>query len=336
MSVSFRIASDLFEKIYKEHKQNIQISPEIASRKRKRGEKPATWSIQNKTKKENKNAIVEGIGTIGLYAAYKLFMEGINVTIVNNHSNTSNQQVFFDRKWMSQLRFFLGTEYDKLFDKEGKSKGRLLDEDISLVNINNIETSLKNRLKSLSSYVNEKEEIRVKNNEINKKEKSFLKLFYNKTILKIDTKEEKPMVFLGKMQKKKVKKILKKNKRNLKKVSTEKKVIIEQKETNPQKRQATFLSNLSDKMKSFNPFSYFKEDKLENITPERIEELKREGEALEFKNLDEEMNDLNEEAIETGEKEAETSNEKEGNKIPFDLLFFSVGEGKICDKYLGD
>uniref|UniRef100_A0A915LZI5 Uncharacterized protein n=1 Tax=Meloidogyne javanica TaxID=6303 RepID=A0A915LZI5_MELJA len=74
--------------------------------------------LENKKKlgKEYKNVIVESDGPVGLYAGFELFMEGMNVTLVNNRSEdyTRNRVVFFDRRWMPQLRFFLGTEFDKL------------------------------------------------------------------------------------------------------------------------------------------------------------------------------------------------------------------------------
>ncbi|KAL7073917.1 hypothetical protein ACQ4LE_006726 [Meloidogyne hapla] len=141
---------------------------------------------------EYKNAIVQGAGPVGLYATYKLFIEGVNVTLVNDRSEEyiRNRVVFFDRKWMSQLRFFLGTKFDELFDKEGK--GRWLDEDIGLVNIKNMETVLKDRLKELALYVKKKEE------EENPQEKSFLNLIYNTAVLDIDTENyQNPMAILG-------------------------------------------------------------------------------------------------------------------------------------------
>uniref|UniRef100_A0A1I8BW58 FAD_binding_3 domain-containing protein n=1 Tax=Meloidogyne hapla TaxID=6305 RepID=A0A1I8BW58_MELHA len=151
---------------------------------------------------EYKNAIVQGAGPVGLYATYKLFIEGVNVTLVNDRPEEyiRNRVVFFDRKWMSQLRFFLGTKFDKLFiveerqnDKEYKPPlGRWLDEDIGLVNIKNMETALKDRLKELSEYIKEKEEGK------NPQEKSFLNLIYNTAVLDIDTENyQNPMAILG-------------------------------------------------------------------------------------------------------------------------------------------
>jgi len=126
---------------------------------------------------------------------FKLFLEGMNVTLVNDRSEhyIRNQLVFFDRKWMLQLRFFLGTKFDKLFDKEGKSKGRLLEDEIGMVNIGIMETALKERLKELSKYVKEKEK--------NKKEASFLTLIYDIAVLDINREHDKPLAVLGKREK---------------------------------------------------------------------------------------------------------------------------------------
>ncbi|CAK5090189.1 unnamed protein product [Meloidogyne enterolobii] len=167
---------------------------------------------EHKKESKSKRAIVQGAGPVGLYAAYKLFMEGVNVTLVNDRSEKyiRNRVVFFDRKWMSQLRFFLGTEFDKLFfDKQNgeKSLGMILDEDIGFVNIKNMETFLMNRLKNLSKYINEKEKERIDQaiqleitediHQDNQHGKSFLNLIYNTAVLDINTNYEKPLTILG-------------------------------------------------------------------------------------------------------------------------------------------
>ncbi|CAK5090187.1 unnamed protein product [Meloidogyne enterolobii] len=153
--------------------------------------------LENKMRKEYKNAIVQGAGPVGLYAAYKLFIEGVNVTLVNDRSEEyiRNRVVFFDRKWMSQLRFFLGTEFNKLFfDKQNgeKSLGRILDEDIGFVSIKNMENVLMKRLKVLSSYINGRER-----QQENQQEKAFLNLIYNTAVLNIFTDYVKPLAILG-------------------------------------------------------------------------------------------------------------------------------------------
>ncbi|CAK5090735.1 unnamed protein product [Meloidogyne enterolobii] len=148
--------------------------------------------LENKMRKEYKNAIVQGAGPVGLYATYKLFIGGVNVTLVNDRSEDyiRNRVVFFDRKWMSQLRFFLGTEFDKLFfDKQNgeKSLGRILDEDIGFANIKNMENALMKRLKNLSSYINGREN----------QQEIFLNLVYNTAVLNIQTQHKKSLAILG-------------------------------------------------------------------------------------------------------------------------------------------
>nr|CAD2152750.1 unnamed protein product [Meloidogyne enterolobii] len=111
--------------------------------------------------KEYKNVIVEGDGTVGFYAAFELFMEGMNVTLLNNRSddNTRKRFIFFDGKWMPQLRFILGTEF------------------------------MMERLKNLSNYIIKKEG--------NQPGKSFLNLIYNTAVLDINTDYEKHLAILG-------------------------------------------------------------------------------------------------------------------------------------------
>uniref|UniRef100_A0A1I8BW88 DAO domain-containing protein n=1 Tax=Meloidogyne hapla TaxID=6305 RepID=A0A1I8BW88_MELHA len=142
--------------------------------------------IHNKRKtKKYKNAIVEGAGLIGLYAAYKLFMEGMNVTLVTGRSNRRNDNICnIEQRWLLELRFFLGTEFDKLFDKEGKSKNRLHDnyEVIGLVNLKNIGNKLKEHLEA--KYNNENHE---------NEEKPFFNFIYETSVSCINTDNEKPM-----------------------------------------------------------------------------------------------------------------------------------------------
>ncbi|CAK5090108.1 unnamed protein product [Meloidogyne enterolobii] len=171
---------------------------------------------EHKKESKSKRAIVQGAGPVGLYATYKLFIGGVNVTLVNDRSEEyiRNRVVFFDRKWMSQLRFFLGTKFDKLFfDNENgeKSLGMILDEDIGFVNIKHMENVLMKRLKNLSKYINEKEEERTSQetqHEIteeiqqgNQKGKSFLNLIYITAVLDINKDYEKPLAILGASEK---------------------------------------------------------------------------------------------------------------------------------------
>uniref|UniRef100_A0A915MZC9 Uncharacterized protein n=1 Tax=Meloidogyne javanica TaxID=6303 RepID=A0A915MZC9_MELJA len=148
-----------------------------------------------KMKEEYKNVIVDGSSLVGLYAAFRLFMEGMNVTLVNalSEQHLQDRIVSIDRKWIPKLRFFLGTEFNKLFfDNENggeKSFGRILDEDIGVVNIKNMETVLKERIKKLSNDIIKREG--------NQPGKSFLNLIYNTAVLDINTDYKKPLAILG-------------------------------------------------------------------------------------------------------------------------------------------
>uniref|UniRef100_A0A915LSJ9 Uncharacterized protein n=1 Tax=Meloidogyne javanica TaxID=6303 RepID=A0A915LSJ9_MELJA len=133
---------------------------------------------EHRKKSKSKRAIVQGAGPV----------EGVNVTLVNDRSEEyiRNRVVFFDRKWMSQLRFFLGTEFDKLFfdnENEEKSLGMILDEDIGYINEKEEERTSQEIRHEIT------EEIRQEN----QKEKSFLNLIYNTSVLDINTKYEKPL-----------------------------------------------------------------------------------------------------------------------------------------------
>uniref|UniRef100_A0A915LPR9 Uncharacterized protein n=1 Tax=Meloidogyne javanica TaxID=6303 RepID=A0A915LPR9_MELJA len=70
-----------------------------------------------KSNKQYKNVVVEGCGPIGLYATIMLFIEGMNVTLIDESSAeyTRNHYIFVDRKWISELRYILGTGFDQLF-----------------------------------------------------------------------------------------------------------------------------------------------------------------------------------------------------------------------------
>ncbi|KAL7074228.1 hypothetical protein ACQ4LE_006413, partial [Meloidogyne hapla] len=156
---SKKLDEAILEKIFKEHVKN---------------------RIQKNTGKVYKNAIVEGAGPIGLYATYKLFMEGMNVTVINDRSENyiRTQLVIFDRKWVSQMRLFFGTEFDKLFF-EKDSVGKMLDDELVLISIKDMEIALMERLKKVSNYVENKEK------EKNDEEKSFLNLIYEIAVLDI-------------------------------------------------------------------------------------------------------------------------------------------------------
>jgi hypothetical protein len=87
------------------------------------------------------------------------------VTLVNDRSETytRNRIVDFDRKWMAFIRFFLGSKYyNELFGKNEQEQktsiGIELADDIGLVNMKNMENALKERLKELSEFVEQKQE----------------------------------------------------------------------------------------------------------------------------------------------------------------------------------
>uniref|UniRef100_A0A915MBS3 Uncharacterized protein n=1 Tax=Meloidogyne javanica TaxID=6303 RepID=A0A915MBS3_MELJA len=147
--------------------------------------------------KEYKDAIVEGAGPIGLYSTYKLFLEGMNVTVINDRSADyiRNQLVIFDRKWVSQMRFFFGTKFDRLFIQQN-SDGKMLDEELVLISIKDMELALMGRLKEISEFVEKKEEEEGK--EKNEEEKSFLYLIYEIAVLGVLYENyDKPMVVVG-------------------------------------------------------------------------------------------------------------------------------------------
>jgi hypothetical protein len=105
-----------------------------------------------------KNVIIEGAGPIGLFAAFQFFLAGMNVRLVNNREEYNRRKmVFLDRKWMSQLRFLLGTKFRVLFNKKTKlgqetSLGRIDYGDVGQVNVREIEKIMKERLMELKKF----------------------------------------------------------------------------------------------------------------------------------------------------------------------------------------
>uniref|UniRef100_A0A915LFH4 Uncharacterized protein n=1 Tax=Meloidogyne javanica TaxID=6303 RepID=A0A915LFH4_MELJA len=136
-------------------------------------------------------AVVEGAGPIGLYTTFKLFIEGINVTLINDRSEdyTREHFILLDRKWIYQLNLILGTQFDQLFNEEN-SMGRLLPNHVGIVIMKNFETALMNRLKGLALYVEEREENQQGEN-------SFVKLIYETEVLSLNLGYEKPLAILG-------------------------------------------------------------------------------------------------------------------------------------------
>ncbi|CAK5090211.1 unnamed protein product [Meloidogyne enterolobii] len=127
-----------------------------------------------------------------------LFSDGMNVTVINDRSENyiRNQLVIFDRKWVSQLRFFFGTEFDRLFIHQN-SVGKMLDEELVLISIKDMELALMGRLKKISNFVEEKES-EEKNEVKNEGEKSFLNLIYEIAVLGVLYENyDKPIVVVG-------------------------------------------------------------------------------------------------------------------------------------------
>ncbi|KAI1704736.1 hypothetical protein DdX_14094 [Ditylenchus destructor] len=114
-------------------------------------------------------AVIEGAGPIGQFAAIRLFVAGFDIRLFNDRSEdyNRNQIVLLDTKWTVQLRFYLGTIFDKLFKDD--AKGRLFEESgfqsqagvganefkvyQTQVNTSVLEIALKERLTNLSDYI---------------------------------------------------------------------------------------------------------------------------------------------------------------------------------------
>ncbi|CAK5079933.1 unnamed protein product [Meloidogyne enterolobii] len=149
-----------------------------------------------KSNKQYENVVVEGGGPIGLYATIKLFIEGMNVTLIDDSSDeyTRNQYIFVDRKWMSELRYILGTGFGQLF-VEDKSLLKDVNNDIGfIIKSKNLETVLRDRLNKLIEYINNHEG----NQEANHDGKSFLRILNNTEIVDINLTQEKPLAILRK------------------------------------------------------------------------------------------------------------------------------------------
>lgn len=100
--------------------------------------------------------VIAGAGPIGLFTAMRMFVAGANVTVVNDRSEwyVRNQIVDLDPKWMAQLQFFLGTQFDDCFG--AKSPGaRDTVEGYGEINTWVLEDRMKTRCAEIMSYVNE-------------------------------------------------------------------------------------------------------------------------------------------------------------------------------------
>nr|CAD2191182.1 unnamed protein product [Meloidogyne enterolobii] len=148
--------------------------------------------LNKKSNNEYKNVIVNGGNTVGLYAAFLLFIEGMNVTLITHSSEeyTDNQYIFVDRKWMSQLRYILGTGFDQLY-VEDKSLSMDVNNDIGfIIKSKSLEALLKERLNKLIEHVNKQKG--------NHEENVFLEILDETEIIEIDLKQEKPLAILRK------------------------------------------------------------------------------------------------------------------------------------------
>nr|CAD2179817.1 unnamed protein product [Meloidogyne enterolobii] len=152
--------------------------------------------FNKKSSKQYENVVVEGCGPIGLYATIMLFIEGMNLTLIDDSPEeyTRNHFIFVDRKWMSQLRYILGTRFDQLF-VEDKSLLKDVNNDIGvIIESKNLEIALRDRLNKLIEYVNDHEG----NQEANYEGKSFLRILSNTEIVDINLTQENPLAILRK------------------------------------------------------------------------------------------------------------------------------------------
>ncbi|CAK5090109.1 unnamed protein product [Meloidogyne enterolobii] len=208
---------------------------------------------------------------------------------------------------MSQLRFFLSTEFNILFDKEGNSLGSLLDEDIGFVNIKNMENVLKERLKKLSNYIIKKE---------GKQGNLFLNLLYETAVLDINTQYGKPLAVLGTP----AKQFNPSAQTFLQSVAN--------KHYNGDYQQAhdsllqSYLEQIKQHFGDENPYfaytRYKGDNAVEYIKAETLAQLQVEGKAFGIRNLGEELKEI-------GGIPIQTSFGRNDVGIPFDLFFCAGG-----------
>lgn len=103
-------------------------------------------------------AVIEGAGPNGLMATFHLFISGMRVLLVNDRPKKYIRSRIFllDAKWMSQLRFFLGTMFDELFVGE-KALADVNLGDVGFINCRNLEQKMWERLEALGDFVQRKE-----------------------------------------------------------------------------------------------------------------------------------------------------------------------------------
>ena len=103
-------------------------------------------------------AVIEGAGPNGLMATFHLFLSGMRVLLVNDRPKKyiRNRTFLLDAKWMSQLRFFLGTMFDELFVGD-EALGDVNLGDVGFLNCRHLEQKMWERLEVLEEFMQRKE-----------------------------------------------------------------------------------------------------------------------------------------------------------------------------------
>ncbi len=98
--------------------------------------------------------VIEGGGPTGLMQAIKAIMAGADVIVVEQRSGnyTRTQILRLDPLWMKELRFYLGEEFDRLFDPV-TGKGKLKADGSGHIMIRHLEEALQDRLVKLISII---------------------------------------------------------------------------------------------------------------------------------------------------------------------------------------
>jgi hypothetical protein len=100
-----------------------------------------------------RRAVIEGAGTNGLLAAFKLFYAGMDVDLVNDRVEyTRTQMVIYDPNWMCIFRYFLGKKFMQIFQTPG-----YIHNECGYIGIHYVEQVMKERLEDLAKFVEEKE-----------------------------------------------------------------------------------------------------------------------------------------------------------------------------------
>ncbi len=94
--------------------------------------------------------VIEGGGPVGLMLALKEFEAGADVTLLEKRDAHFNrpQIVRLDNQWVNDLRYYLGEQFDELFNSESGT-GRLQDDGSGHIVIYALEDALHNRLSEL-------------------------------------------------------------------------------------------------------------------------------------------------------------------------------------------